>query len=81
MTDESILATGGAIVGEVEHQLAVSIANKIDADVMAQATATAVVAGIPVAPKQIASATIITSRSCYFKSVLWRRFRRYLLNR
>jgi len=58
MTDESILATGGAIVGEVEHQLAVSIANKIDADVMVQATATAVVAGIPVAPKQIASATL-----------------------
>lgn len=58
MTDEAILGTGGAIVGEVEHQLAVSIANKIDADVMAQATATATGAGIPVAPKQIATATL-----------------------
>lgn len=58
MTDESILGTGGAIVGEVEHQLAVSIANKIDADVMAQATATATSATVPVAPKQIATATL-----------------------
>lgn len=58
MTDESILATGGAIVGEVEHQLAVSIANKIDADVMAQATATATSGTVPVAPKQIATATL-----------------------
>ena len=61
MTDESILGTSGAIVGEVEHQLAVAIANKIDADVMTQATATATGAGIPVAPKQIASATISQS--------------------
>lgn len=59
MTDESILGTGGAIVGEVEHQLAVAIANKIDGDIMAQATATAIVAGsIPVIPKQIATAEI-----------------------
>lgn len=58
MTDESILGTGGAIVGEVEHQLAVAIANKIDADVMTQATATVVGAGVPVAPRQIATATL-----------------------
>lgn len=59
MTDESVLATGGAVVGEVEHQLAVSIANKIDEDMVVQATATAVVAGtIPQIPQQIPTATL-----------------------
>lgn len=32
MTDESVLATNGAVVGETEKQLAVAIANKIDED-------------------------------------------------
>lgn len=32
LTDESVLATNGTVVGEVEYQLAVSIANRIDTD-------------------------------------------------
>lgn len=59
MTDEAVLATNGAVVGEVENQLAVSIANKIDADAMAQLKATAVsLPTIPQIPQQIPTATI-----------------------
>lgn len=32
LSDESVLATNGGVVGEVEYQLAVSIANRIDTD-------------------------------------------------
>ncbi len=58
MTDESILATNGEVVGQVEQQLAVSIANKMDGDALAQAQATAVGAGIPQIGQQIATASI-----------------------
>lgn len=58
MTDESVLATNGEVVGEVEHQLAVSIANKIDADMFAQAQATATSADVPQIGQQLASATL-----------------------
>lgn len=43
ISDEAILSTNGAVLGEIEYQLAVSIANKIDADAytaLAGATAT-----------------------------------------
>ncbi|PEA53431.1 hypothetical protein CON64_18485 [Bacillus pseudomycoides] len=36
MTDESILATNGAVIGETEKQLAVAIANKIDGEAVEQ---------------------------------------------
>lgn len=58
MTDESILATNGEVVGQVETQLAVSIANKMDNDALAQAQATAVGAGVPQIAQQIPTATI-----------------------
>lgn len=41
ISDEAILSTNGAVLGEIEYQLAVSIANKIDADCYSALTATA----------------------------------------
>jgi hypothetical protein len=61
MTDESVLATNGEVVGQVEQQLAVSIANKIDEDALVQLTATATSATVPQIPQQIATATISQS--------------------
>ena len=58
MTDESILATNGEVVGQVEHQLAVSIANKMDEDALTQAMASATAAGIPQIGNQIPTATL-----------------------
>ena len=58
MTDEAILATNGEVVGQVEHQLAVSIANKMDEDALKQAMATETGSGIPQIGNKIATATL-----------------------
>src|SRR5699024_3312413 len=42
LTDETILATQGKIIEQAEKQITVAVANKIDEDLITQATATQV---------------------------------------
>src|SRR5699024_4638332 len=53
LTDETILATQGKIIEQAEKQITVAVANKIDEDLITQATATQVSETVPQIPQQI----------------------------